>query len=86
LESSKVLQQPFYNLYRKRHVLADPDQSPLSAVPEKVQVQGTSRGALEFNYDSVLPGSGNRQAFISALLEFQGSLLIFTGGRWYDVR
>jgi uncharacterized repeat protein (TIGR02543 family) len=66
-------------------VLADPDQSPLSAVPEKVQVQGTSRGALEFNYDSVLPGGGNRQAFISALLEFQGSLLIFTGGRWYDV-
>jgi hypothetical protein len=68
-------------------VLMDPDQAALSAAPEKVQVQGTSGGAVEFNYASVLSGGSNRQGFVEAVLDMtaSGKLLILAGGRWYDV-
>ena len=54
-------------------------------------VHQTSRGALVFNYSSVMPGRpselSNRSVFLDAIFNIQapGELLIFGGGQWYDV-
>jgi hypothetical protein len=55
--------------------------------PEKVMVKQTGGEAIQFDYYTVLPGSGNRQYFMDALLDMgvSGEVLILGGGKWYNV-
>jgi hypothetical protein len=62
-------------------------ESPGVPTPEKVMVKQTGGGAIQFDYQTVLPGSGNRQVFMDALLDMgaSGEVLILGGGKWYNV-
>jgi hypothetical protein len=70
-----------------REISAAGEGSISVPVPEKVQIIQTSQGALQFDYDSTLPGAANRAAFVEAVLDMQAPhlLLILAGGQWYDV-
>jgi hypothetical protein len=65
----------------------DTDDDPRIPLPEKVQVNQTPQGAMQFDYYTVLPGAANRQTFVDAILDMTApeELLLLGGGRWYDV-
>jgi hypothetical protein len=68
-------------------VKSDTNTDTAVPIPEKVQINRTSQGAVQYDYDTVIPGGSNRTPFTESLLDLQSpyQVLILGDDRWFNV-
>jgi hypothetical protein len=70
-----------------RFTVSAPAVPSTPLIPSKVQIQTTNQGALQFDYELVLPGAVNRELFFNAIMNKTAGtpVLILSGAAWYNV-